>query len=214
MNVTGKTKLICILIACAFFFISLRLAAQTENVQPKFKQVIVYIPKIKAKKALQKNNTLIIDSLKNVIAAYDSMYQSLLLKAEIKDSVINFSNEGIAKRQTAINDLQLHVSNYETLNLQIKKNNRILIIFNSIVSLLLFLILIRYLLDSRKKKSGSFQKKVRQAAAPEISSTDTLPQQNKIAYKLNQLERLGKLRDLGVLTEEEFILQKEIILEN
>jgi flagellar biosynthesis/type III secretory pathway M-ring protein FliF/YscJ len=152
--------------------------------------------------------------LKNTIAAYDSMYRSLLLQAEKKDSVINRSNQKMTVWHAAINDLQVRVSNYETLNLQTQKNNRILILFNSVVCLLLFLMLIRYLLNLRKKKSGSFQKKDQQAAAAGISNPDALPQQNKIAYKLDQLERLGKLRNLGVLTEGEFILQKQIILEN
>ena len=214
MRISRSIKISCAPIFFVCFFTYLKVTAQTENVQPKFKQVIVYIPKIKAKKMLQKNNDLVIDSLKNTIAAYDSMYRSLLLQAEIKDSVMNRSNQKINVWQAAINDLQLRVSNYETLNLQTQKNNRILILFNSVVCLLLFLMLIRYLLNMRKKKSGSFQKKDERAAAPGMSNPDVLPQQNKIAYKLEQLERLGKLRNLGVLTEGEFILQKQIILEN
>jgi hypothetical protein len=208
------TKLIFALFACSCFFISENLTAQTESVQPKFKQVFVYIPKTKsAVRIPQKNNSGIIDSLKKVILESDSVYQRLLFQSAKKDSVIDQSNQRILKQQPALHFLQTEVSKYQAMNAQTKKNNFILFIFNSIVCVLLFFMLIRYLLNLRRKKSHAAQKRI--IVSPEKTSPSSVPaEQNKIGHNLEQLEKLGKLRDAGILTEEEFIFQKKKVLGN
>lgn len=213
MKRTGYKKLILIWIICPSFFVTLNSKAQNENVQPKFKQVIVYIPKKKVLRIPKKSLTQETDSLKNVIHEYDSSYQQQLFQGRIKDSIIDQVNQKINKQQSAFTAVQLEVSNYQLLNSQIEKNNFILFVFNSIVCILLLLMLIRYILKMRKRKRSTPQNR-NIISSEKISQTIVGSNQNTIGHNLEQLEKLGRLRNAGILTEEEFIFQKQLILEN
>jgi len=97
--------------------------------------------------------------------------------------------------------------------MQIRKNNFILLVFNSVVSAFLLFMLLRFLLGRRKKNSVPSLKDYA-ATSSIIPDPDSFTNQNKIGRHLDQLERIIKLRDTGTLTEEEFLKQKHIILEN
>jgi hypothetical protein len=213
MRRTGYSKLIFTWMAGFCFFFTLISNAQTENVQPKFKQVFVNIPKIKVSKKPQKNNTLVIDSLVNVIHVYDSIYQNQLFQSRLKDSIIDQLNQKILNQQPSVKDLQLRVSEYHALNVQTEKNNFILLVFNSIVCLVLFFMFTRYLLKFRRKKK-SVPEKPATGSLKEITQPYYAAEQSKIGHHLEQLEKLGKLRNAGILSEEEFIFQKQLILGN
>jgi glutamate dehydrogenase/leucine dehydrogenase len=73
--------------------------------------------------------------------------------------------------------------------------------------------LLRFLLRRRKK---NYVPSLKDYPAPTsiIPDPDSFTKQNNMGRYLDQLERISKLRDTGTLTEEEFLKQKHIILEN
>ncbi|MEO5570815.1 MAG: hypothetical protein ABIS37_07795 [Bacteroidia bacterium] len=172
----------------------------------------MHIPKIKTVRRLQEDK-FINDSLKIMIINFDSLFQNQLSQSKFKDSVIEKISHQTAILQTAFNDLRQRASDYETLNFQIKKNNFVLVIFNSFVCLLLFIMLVRYLFRSYKKKSSGITNHNRDLVRTFYNSSDVSPQ-DRINYNLQQLEKIGKLRELGVLTDDEFRFQKIRILSN
>jgi len=186
-------------------------SAQTESVQPKFKQVIVYIPKTKARHIQREDFSHEIDSLKNVIRNLDSLNQLQLAYSKVKDSILNQSDQKFQRLAPVVNELQLQVAKYQALNIQTEKSNFILLVFNSFVSLLLFIMFMRYLIRLRKiKKNRAI--KLHDLSLKEDTQPNTVMLQNKIETNLKQLEKLGRLRNSGILTEEEFIFQKQQIL--
>jgi len=103
--------------------------------------------------------------------------------------------------------LEANVNTYQGENLKLNQSNRILVIFNSFVAVLLIVTLVFYL------------RKINKKAAPEPANNGetqtrkaTVSVHASFEDKLQQLERLGKLREKGLLSDDEFLFEKNQVL--
>lgn len=159
-----------------------------------------------------------IDSLNNVIINFKEAYERALKINKGKDSLLDELDVKIEKTRHLNNDLERKLTGYKGDNLKLDQSNRILIIFNAIVGVLLLTTLIWFLRNIGRKKSPA---KINPAASGEPSAVSNIksqsPSKNDHQYfdmKLEQLEKLGALKEKGVLNEEEFSRQKQQILGN
>jgi hypothetical protein len=129
-------------------------------------------------------------------------------KIESKDESIAILDTLTAKQKEEIAGLTEELNTYRSHNLKLDQSNRILIIFNSIVGFLLLVTLVWFVRNLGKKKS----KKPSAVSDSGAQVTITPSGIRNVESKLEQLERLSKLREKGILTEEEFNLQKQQVL--
>ena len=148
----------------------------------------------------------IIDSLDLVIAGHKRQAARL-------DSLLRIEKEHSAGLQASLDSLnterkklEAKVDGYQGENLKLSQSNRILIVFNSFVALLLIVTLVFYLRKMNRKPAV-------QSAAPSRPAVSAPPSVHaSFEDKLQQLERLGKLREKGFLSDEEFSLEKNRVL--
>jgi septal ring factor EnvC (AmiA/AmiB activator) len=154
-----------------------------------------------------------IDSLNGVITEYKTAYANAVAHYKQSDSIINSLDEKLSKLEHSNNDLQKKLSNFKGENLKLDQSNRILIIFNSIVGILLFSSLIWFLRNMGKKKAAS-QTSIHSSNGLASANESPVAVANPQYFdsKLEQLEKLGKLRERGILNEEEFNRQKQQVL--
>jgi putative oligomerization/nucleic acid binding protein len=158
-----------------------------------------------------------IDSLNIVISQVKASYENAVRINKGKDSLVDEMDAKILNMQNINNDLERKLSTYKGDNLKLDQSNRILIIFNAIVGVLLLTTLIWFLRNIGRKKAPDKTKTVSviETAAPSNRKTPAPTNDNEyFDTKLEQLEKLGVLRDKGILNEEEFNRQKQQILGN
>ena len=104
--------------------------------------------------------------------------------------------------------LEANISSFKGENLKLNQSNRILIVFNSLVAVLLLVTLFYFLRRMGKRKpSGS------SATAQELAAGGSGPIVfTSFEDKLQHLERLGMLKEKGLLSEEEFLIEKQRVL--
>lgn len=191
-----------------FFLFSLQVFAQkNKNTMITKPEPVTYT---------RKEYAQIIDSLYNVILEYRAGWQKAQGIIHSRDSSISEMRQKMEQMQAKIGVLETKNSDFKGRNLKLDQSNRILIIFNSVVGLLLLITLVWFLRNIGKKKSADKHKAIspfESTSTTEISSVT--PAQTNHRYfenKLEQLERLGKLKEKGILNEEEFNNQKQQIL--
>lgn len=150
-----------------------------------------------------------IDSLQSTVAELnrklyhsDSLYKAeKFTSAELKDQVLKMEQEQ--------QSLVASKTDVEDENLKLNQSNRILIIFNSVVAVLLVVTLIFVLKRAGRKSPAAF------SSLPTKPVSTSINQSNKLASfedKLAQLEKLGGLKEKGILSDEEFQDEKQRIL--
>ncbi len=127
------------------------------------------------------------DSLRQVIRGQRASFDSLL---EVHRQV---SDE--------LKDLKSELSEANGDRLQSSHTKSVLFIFNVVVGV--FLLIALMWMFSRKKQDS------RSSA---VASDDVWREEEPLDHKLERIEKLGSLRDKGLLTEDEFNLQKKQIL--
>src|SRR6185436_11744853 len=148
-----------------------------------------------------------IDSLNEVIMQVSASYQRAVNINNGKDSLIDELDAKIQKIQQLNGDLERKLKDYKGDNLKLDQSNRILIIFNAIVGVLLLTTLIWFLRNLGRRKPSPGNKLVASDESAAVSNTKAAPSKNDHQYfdlKLEQLEKLGVLKEKGVLNEEEF----------
>jgi len=152
-----------------------------------------------------------IDSLKTVIEELnqssrksDSLYKAeKFITADLRDQILKIDD--YRKK------LEDNNKSFKGENLKLNQSNRILIIFNSLVAILLVITLVFFLKRLTRKKSSQ-QTSI---DLPQVNSSNDVNQSTRFASfedRLMQLERLGKLREKGLLSEAEFIAEKQKVL--
>lgn len=202
----------------AFVISSVR--SQNFPVEPKSKTVL--IPK-KSKPASSRKSTdkEIIDSLNAVIVSFHEA--TAVLKADVagKDSAIGLLNDKAVQQEGTIKNLGTKLDTYKGQNLKLDQSNRILIVFNSIVGVLLLSTLVWFLRNINRKKTkqtAAFQNisttEINDTPPPVQQGTVSSPGFQSLQNKLEQLERLSKLKEKGILNDDELNRQKQLILGN
>lgn len=149
-----------------------------------------------------------IDSLALVILSQQTQITALNKKIESRDATIAGLDTLVNKQKAEIAELTKELETYRGHNLKLDQSNRILIIFNSIVGFLLLVTLVWFVRNLGKKKSKNNSSGVAQGVNNAASPSGI----RNVESKLEQLERLSKLREKGILTEEEFNFQKQQVL--
>jgi hypothetical protein len=159
---------------------------------------------------------LAIDSLKQVILNMEHIAFRTDSLLNVEKSENNRLHEELMKLDDYRKKLEAKNSDFVDDNLRLNQSNRILIIFNSLVAVLLVVSLIFFLKRLSRKKP--VQNSSTAASPQAVSETrNSAPVTDRFASfedRLIQLERLGKLREKGLLTDEEFTVQKNRILGN
>lgn len=162
-----------------------------------------YVPLSQLKKAENE-----IDSLALVILNQQTQITALNKKIESRDATISGLDTLVNKQKAEIAELTKELETYRGHNLKLDQSNRILIIFNSIVGFLLLVTLVWFVRNLGKKKSKNNPSGISQGGNNTASPSGI----RNVESKLEQLERLSKLREKGILTEEEFNSQKQQVL--
>ena len=212
MKINHKIFFIYFLFALTGILFSLNLCAQNFPVDPKQKKTMVVVPKktISSWKAQQE---AVIDSLTKSLNEYQAAYANAAEWNDKKDSTISELDQKIIQLQTQIKNLDVKNKSVHSQNLKLDQSNRILILFNAIVGVLLLITLVWFLRNIGKKKTPAQQKlnffgQPAEAELKNVSKNNL----NNLEHILEQLERLNKLKEKGVLTDKEFLKQKHQVL--
>ncbi len=187
-------------ILCLFLFLfvlSGNSIGQTDNrsVKPR-----IISPRIDKEQLQIDSLHLVIEQLRYDVFKNDSLYQQeRFVSADLRDQLLKLDD--YRKKLEARN------TDFKDDNLKLNQSNRILIIFNSLVAILLVVSLIFFVKKISRKKTNAT------APAPSAKSeTPATVRYSSFEDRLVQLERLGKLREKGLLTDDEFITEKQKVL--
>ena len=161
-----------------------------------------------AKSAAQRySERMEIDSLQQVIsmqtAQVDSLHDVIVSEREITAGL----REEIIRQDDFRKKLEGNVDSFKGENLKLNQSNRILIVFNSLVAVLLITSLVFFLRKIGRRKSATETVRV-----PANGKQNDQVKFTNFEDKLAQLERLGKLREKELLSEDEFVVEKQKIL--
>ncbi|MDQ3051151.1 MAG: hypothetical protein M3Q95_09730 [Bacteroidota bacterium] len=148
-----------------------------------------------------------IDSLQQVISMYVGKLDSLDAVLETERVAAADLREQIIKLDDYRKKLEGNVDSFKGENLKLNQSNRILIVFNSLVAVLLIISLVFFLRKIGRKKAT-----IEPVSTPLNGRKTEQIKFTSFEDKLAQLERLGKLREKDLLSEDEFVVEKQRIL--
>ena len=193
---------------CFLLFFSLQISAQENNrVQPKYK--IFYIPKNQKPKV---NNAFIIDSLTHradsAIAVNVKLLNELNQKNNLLNKAISIGDAQVVVTQKLKGDFENQIEK----NKKAEQKNFILIITNCLTVILVLILGAFLILKNKRKENPAVSVKPPVVAKQIVPDNNQPPNDN--SRKLEQLERLAKMREQGILTDEEFNEKKRDVLGN
>ncbi len=148
------------------------------------------------------------------VAYFDSLNNALGNAKRTADSLENLNitqqgrldsiHEANANMEKELSELKKDLTGEKGANLQSSHTNSVLFIFNVIIGIILLIALIW--MFGRKKSESS------RSSASASSHYSNNNGSEGYDHKLERIEKLGNLRDKGLLTEDEFNFQKKQIL--
>jgi hypothetical protein len=154
--------------------------------------------------AKQKANVRNADSLALELAALKSKNDSLSALLQVSLEEQRNAADALQKAGDNISNLQAELKESKGDQLQTSHTSSILLIFNIIAGIILLVTL--FWMYARKKTSSSEDEE------PVMPRSMNGIGKDQLETRMERIEKLGKLRDKGLLTEEEFQLQKKQIL--
>ena len=146
------------------------------------------------------------DSMNAEINSLRAQNDSLQLRINEETSRVQSISEELTKSNEKIENLNQELEESKGNQLQTSHTSSILLIFNIIAGIIL-LITIFWFYSRKKTNEPDEDEVVRPVKTVQMNGRD------QVETRLERIEKLGKLRDKGLLTEEEFQLQKKQILE-
>lgn len=153
------------------------------------------------------SRNLLIDSLNALVSQLRMRQDSLVDLLKSQRESINASEAERARLSQENKNLQAELDGAMGDNLQSNHTNSILFIFNVIVGVILLIALV-WMFVKKKSDPGDRVKRTG-AYSPSIVHNNGIEQFDK---ELERIEKLGSLREKGLLTDDEFNLQKKQIL--
>jgi len=205
MNLSMKRRSVkyVLIIGCLLF--SGIISAQTFN-NPSGSKRISGVNKKPVVQTIDRRSVLI-DSLASfvdyILVQQDSLKQIMRSQKERLDSSLSTLEEVSAENVK----LKESLKDAQGDTLQSNHTNSILFIFNVIVGIFLLIALLWMFM---KKRNDGDDKNDDNAPIKRKSKAN---QDENFDHKLDRIQKLGNLRDKGLLTDEEFNLQKSQILE-
>jgi hypothetical protein len=160
----------------------------------------------KMKDAIIDSLTMVNLELQINVNQMDSLYQAeRFTVAELRDQLMQL--------ETSRKNLEATKTDVEDENLKLNQSNRILIIFNSVVAVLLVITLV-FVIKRAGRKNPQTPVVSTLPDKSDNPSTASGPSSKLASFedKLAQLEKLGGLKEKGILTDEEFQSEKQRIL--
>ena len=148
---------------------------------------------------------LLIDSLGAMIVEMESREDSLYRALSSQNEKISDANTEIEALKAGNAELKLQLEDAQGDNLQSSHTNSILFIFNIGVGIFLLIGLIWMFM--RKKGDAESDEQPARNDRRKVSNGE-----DNFDHKLDRIQKLGNLRDKGLLTDDEFNLQKRQIL--
>ncbi|MBK9402488.1 MAG: SHOCT domain-containing protein [Bacteroidetes bacterium] len=148
---------------------------------------------------------LLIDSLGAMIVEMESREDSLYRALSSQNEKISDANTEIEALKAGNAELKLQLEDAQGDNLQSSHTNSILFIFNIGVGIFLLIGLIWMFM--RKKGDAESDEQPARNDRRKVSNAN-----ENFDHKLDRIQKLGNLRDKGLLTDDEFNLQKRQIL--
>ncbi len=146
-----------------------------------------------------------IDSLGAMIVEMESREDSLYRALSSQNEKISDANTEIEALKAGNAELKLQLEDAQGDNLQSSHTNSILFIFNIGVGIFLLIGLIWMFM--RKKGDAESDEQPARNDRRKVSNAN-----ENFDHKLDRIQKLGNLRDKGLLTDDEFNLQKRQIL--
>jgi hypothetical protein len=150
---------------------------------------------------------IIIDTLSARLDRVTVARDTLLRAARRNEEAATRVKVELARLRTENKTLKEQLEESRGDNLQSAHTNSVLFIFNLVVGL--FLLLALLWLFVKRKSDGVNMPAVRKA---QVQEEVKAPLEVQFDHKLDRIQKLGGLRDKGLLTDEEFIVQKKQIL--
>ena len=150
----------------------------------------------------------LIDSLQNSIISLSLRGDSLINITQQQEEIITSLKLQLRQFAEENKNIANELENANGDKLQSSHTNSILYIFNVILGIILLIALVWML---GKKKVREPEKPLVNGYSGNGSNTAYSPVPS-LDHRLERIEKLGNLRDKGLLTEEEFSLQKQQIL--
>ncbi|MEP7265661.1 MAG: SHOCT domain-containing protein [Bacteroidota bacterium] len=144
------------------------------------------------------------DSLAQEITALRNQNDSLLLLLNDEMSKANLLDTELKDKTEANENLKSELVLSKGNQLQTSHTSSILLIFNVIVAVILLIAIFWFYMRRKNPGSDEEETEVRTVSAAVKDNVET---------RMDRIEKLGRLRDKGLLTEEEFQLQKKQILD-
>ncbi len=165
-----------------------------------------------------KGQLLLIDSLSVVISDMQARQDSLLSGAASSNSYVQSLQNELRATANEKGTIQAELDRIKTDKFILARRNMILLYFNVGVAILLFSALIYQLSTLRRRKRKVQADALVQTMKPRpvtgFSTATGRVAMDAYDGKLEKIEMLGKLRERGLLTEEEFNLQKQQLLQH
>ncbi len=156
-----------------------------------------------------------LDSMENVLIAKDSAIKATSVMLDKEKLMVAGLRDEIMRLDAEKNDLSEQLDGFHSDNLHLNQSNRILIVFNFLVGVLLMITLVFFLRRLSRRRSADENADEEDTSIPETAAPENRkPASVHLSFedKLMQLERLGSLREKGMLTDEEFNSQKRNLL--
>ena len=165
-----------------------------------------------------KGQLLMIDSLTMVISDMQARHDSLLNGAASSNSYVQSLQNELRATATEKGNVQAELDRIKTDKFILARRNMILLYFNVGVAILLFSALVYQLSTLRRRRRKVQADTLVQTMKPRpvtgFSTATGRVAMDAYDSKLEKIEMLGKLRERGLLTEEEFNMQKQQLLQH
>lgn len=148
---------------------------------------------------------LVIDSLSERILEMESREDSLFQTVRILNNQLTESKSELTAAAVKYEELKLQLEDAQGDKLQSSHTNSILFIFN--VGVGIFLLIALLWMFMKRKNEGELNENNAFSVPKRQRQED-----ENFDHKLDRIQKLGTLRDKGLLTDDEFNLQKKQIL--
>lgn len=148
------------------------------------------------------------DSLQNVATVLSRQNDSILGIVNEQEARLQAMEVQTSKLSEENKNLSSELENANGDKLQSSHTNSILYIFNVLVGIILLIALV-WIMNKKKTRESD------KSASNGFSRNGTHEvyiSEPSLDHRLERIEKLGNLRDKGLLTDEEFVLQKKQIL--
>lgn len=203
-NLSGmKAMIYKVFIFSVFFFLSVNATFRVQAQDSLRRSTAVKKPKPRVVASVFDRRVLIIDSLEARIEEQELRQDSLIRELQLREERLNGAKAEMEKLRSDSASLRAELEAANGDKLQSSHTSSVLFIFNVGVGIFLLIAIIWMFMRRRNEDDYGDGNPGKRTAVAEDENFD---------HKLDRIQKLGNLRDKGLLTEDEFNFQKKQIL--